>query len=117
MAVLLVPVAPGAIEKPLTPGEKFMRGVGTLAGKWPMITDEEWAESDCDQGIRSSREIPAGGCLRFLPRRREEREEEIQNLPQMKNQMHSDGMWSISVHLISICGYFFFALFAPSRFS
>jgi prevent-host-death family protein len=45
-AVLLVPVAPGAVEKPLTPGEKFMRGVGTSTGKWPMITNEEWVESD-----------------------------------------------------------------------
>jgi len=33
-------------EKPLTPGEKFRRGMGSMKGKWPEITEEQWAESD-----------------------------------------------------------------------
>jgi prevent-host-death family protein len=44
--VRLVAIEAKPEEKPLTPGEKFKRGIGALAGIWPDITDEEWAESD-----------------------------------------------------------------------
>jgi prevent-host-death family protein len=44
--VRLVAIAEKPEDKPLTPGEKFRRGIGSMAGKWPEITDEEWAESD-----------------------------------------------------------------------
>jgi prevent-host-death family protein len=44
--VRLVPVETAPDEKPLTPGEKFRRGIGCMAGKWRAPTDEEWAESD-----------------------------------------------------------------------
>lgn len=36
-------------EKPLTPGEKFQRGVELMRAKYanlPKITEEQWAESD-----------------------------------------------------------------------
>jgi prevent-host-death family protein len=44
--VRLVAIQDEPAEKPLTPGEKFRRGMGSLAGKVREITDEEWAESD-----------------------------------------------------------------------
>ncbi len=44
--VRLVAIADKPAEKPLTPGEKLKRGMGSMAGKWPEISDEEWAESD-----------------------------------------------------------------------
>ncbi len=44
--VRLVAITEQPEERPLTPGEKLMRGIGALKGKWPDITDEEWAESD-----------------------------------------------------------------------
>ncbi len=44
--VRLVAIEAPPEEKPLTPGEKFRRGVGSLKGKWPEITEEQWAESD-----------------------------------------------------------------------
>jgi prevent-host-death family protein len=42
----LVAIAAEPQEKPLTPGEKLMRGIGALKGKWEAPTDEEWAEAD-----------------------------------------------------------------------
>ena len=45
-AVRLVPVERAPDEKPMTPGEKFMRGVSVLKGKWPQMSEEDWAESD-----------------------------------------------------------------------
>ncbi len=44
--VRLVAIVDQPAEKPLTPGEKFRRGMGSLKGKIPEITDEQWAESD-----------------------------------------------------------------------
>jgi prevent-host-death family protein len=42
----LVAIEPASEEKPLTPGEKFARGIGALKGQWEAPTDEEWAASD-----------------------------------------------------------------------
>ncbi len=44
--VRLVAIEEAPAEKPLTPGEKFRRGIGVWKGKVPEITDEQWAESD-----------------------------------------------------------------------
>lgn len=49
--VRLVAVADKPQEKPLTPGEKFRRGVELMRAKYadskiPEITEEQWAESD-----------------------------------------------------------------------
>jgi prevent-host-death family protein len=44
--VRLVAIVGEPAEKPLTPGEKLRRGMGSMKGIWPEITDEEWAESD-----------------------------------------------------------------------
>lgn len=44
--VRLVPIVKAPDDKPLTPGEKLKRGIGCMKGKWPEITDEQWAESD-----------------------------------------------------------------------
>jgi prevent-host-death family protein len=44
-AVRLVPLKPAPDEKPMTPGEKFMRAASAWKGKWN-VTEEEWAESD-----------------------------------------------------------------------
>ncbi len=47
--VRLVAMEPQPEEKPLTPGEKFRRGVELMRAKYvnvPPITEEQWAESD-----------------------------------------------------------------------
>ncbi len=44
--VRLVAIEAEPEEKPLTPGEKFMRGMGAWKGKWNGMSDDEWAESD-----------------------------------------------------------------------
>ncbi len=49
--VRLVAIEEQPAEKPLTPGEKFRRGVELLRAKYanskiPPITEEQWAESD-----------------------------------------------------------------------
>ncbi|MGO9004162.1 MAG: type II toxin-antitoxin system Phd/YefM family antitoxin [Beijerinckiaceae bacterium] len=44
--VRLVAIEAEPHEKPLTPGEKLIRAMGALKGKFEAPTDEEWAESD-----------------------------------------------------------------------
>jgi prevent-host-death family protein len=47
--VRLIAIEDKPAEKPLTPGEKFRRGVELMQAKYahlPKITEEQWAESD-----------------------------------------------------------------------